>query len=126
MKAEIEKLVNKYFPQLDLHIILVNKFNIASLFKFKERLPTQLLSSVVYKFSCAHCASGTYVGSTIRATHMRVAEHRGRSYRTGEQLENPPKSAIRDHALKCGKTVSVGEFSILAQEKNEMHLRILE
>ena len=74
----------------------------------------------------AHCASGTYVGSTIRATHMRVAEHRGRSYRTGEQLENPPKSAIRDHALKCGKTVSIGEFSILAQEKNDLHLRILE
>ena len=126
MKAEIDILVKKYFPQFDMHIILVNKFNIASLFKFKERLPTQLLSSVVYKFSCAHCASGTYVGSTIRATHMRVAEHRGRSYRTGEQLENPPKSAIRDHALKCGKTVSIGEFSILAQEKNELHLRILE
>ena len=86
----------------------------------------KLLSSVVYKYNCAQCVSGTYVGSTTRATHMRIAEHRGRSYRTGKPLQHPPKSAIREHALKCCKTISASDFSIIAQEKNEMHLRILE
>ena len=126
MKEEIEKLINVCFPQIDLHIVLTNSFTLGSLFKFKERLPTNLLSSVVYKYSCAQCAFGTYVGSTTRATHMRIAEHRGRSYRTGEPLKHPPKSAIREHARKCCKTVAASDFSILAQEKNEMHLRILE
>ena len=126
MKVELEKLINKYFPHVEIHLILTNNFTLGSLFRFKERLPTELLSSVVYKYSCARCASGTYVGSTIRATHMRIAEHRGRSYRTGELLQNPHKSSIRDHVLKCCKTVSTSDFSILAQEKNEVHLRIVE
>ena len=39
----------------------------------------QTYSSLVYKFSCACCAS-EYVGSTIRTLHTRVAEHAGRSF----------------------------------------------
>ena len=104
----------------------MNKFTIANFFPFKERLPMGLKSSVVYKFSCAQCASGTYIGSTTRATHMRIAEHRGRSFRTGKLLANPGHSAIREHALKCRQTISEDDFTILGQEGAQTHLRILE
>ena len=126
LKNDILILVGRFFPYINLEISLTNKFTIGSLFKYKDRLPFDLQSSVVYLYSCARCASGTYVGSTIRAIHMRIAEHRGRSFRTGKLMANPPKSSIRDHAFHCSKTISPSEFKIIGQEKNENYLRILE
>ena len=126
LKKELTSFLQETFPQVDVNLIFVNKFTIANFFPFKERLPMGLKSSVVYKFSCAQCASGTYVGSTTRATHMRIAEHRGRSFRTGKLLANPGHSAIREHALKCRQTISEDDFTILGQEGAQTHLRILE
>ena len=126
LKSEILSIIGNLFPQLDLKIVLSNKYTISSLFKFKEPLPKMMLSSVVYKYSCAHCASGTYVGSTTRAVHMRIAEHRGRSFRTGKLSSQPGHSAIRQHSLCCSKQISNSEFVLLGQEKCETSLRILE
>ena len=126
MKKDILVLVGKFFPYINLEISLSNKFTIGSLFKYKDRLPFDLRPSIVYLYSCARCASGTYVGSTIRAIHMRIAEHRGRSYRTGKLVANPQKSAIRDYALRFSKTISPSKFKIISLEKNESYLRILE
>ena len=56
----------------------------------------RLKSSLVYKFSCAQCAS-EYVGMTARTLGTRDDKHVGVSYRTGALLTEPPHSAIRDH-----------------------------
>ena len=45
----------------------------------------RLKSSLVYKFSCAQCAS-EYVGMTARTLGTRVDEHVWVSYRTGQSL----------------------------------------
>ena len=125
LKDEIVLLIEKFYPQIDLKVVMPNKNSIGSLFRFKDRLPLNMLSSVVYKYSCARCASGTYVGSTTRALHMRIAEHRGRSFRTGKLIQSP-KSSIREHSLKCSKFISENDFVVLGQEKQEVYLRMLE
>ena len=84
-----------------------------------------LQSSVIYQFSCAQCASGSYVGSTTRALHMRIAEHMGRSFRTGKVVQSS-KSSIRDHAIKCSNVIDKKAFKIIGRENNETHLRMLE
>ena len=114
------------YPQLDLKIILSNTYTIGSLFNYKDKLPMTLQSSIIYKYSCALCASGTYVGLTTRALHMRIAEHRGRSFRSGNVSQNPVSSAIRDHSLKCSKQISNSEFSIIGHEKPGFSLEMLE
>ena len=126
MKDEILELIEKIFPQIDFYLAFSNRSTIGSLFHYKERLPLMLRSSLIYKFCCARCASGTYVGSTVRNLYMRVSEHRGRHFRTGNIDRNPKVSAIRDHVLKCGGGISEDNFSILGYEKSEIHLRILE
>ena len=125
LKSEIIEIVGKIYPQIDFQVALVNGSSIGSLFPYKDRQPQALQSSIIYKFCCAHCASGTYIGSTIRASYMRIAEHRGRSFRTGKLLENPKKSSIREHALVCG-SFSENDFTVLGHEKGETNLRILE
>ena len=126
LKTEVLDIIGKCYPQLDLKVILSNKFTIGSLFTFKDRLPITLRSSVIYKYSCAHCASGTYIGLTTRALHMRIAEHRGRSFRTGKVPRNPIPSAIRDHSLRCSKQISDSEFRIIGQAEAGSSLEILE
>ena len=104
---------------------MINKFTIGSLFNYKDKLPTCLRSSLVYKFSCAHCAS-VYIGSTCRALFVRVAEHADRSFRTGHKLNNPNSSSIRDHTLNCNSPIKLDQFSILNSAKNFTDVRILE
>ena len=126
LKLEVTNALGNYYPQLEINIVLSNPFTLGSLFRFKDQLPMALRSSIVYKYSCARCASGTYVGLTTRAVHMRIAEHRGRSFRTGKVLSQPVPSAIRDHSLKCSKQISSSDFTILGQEQPGSSLEILE
>ena len=125
LREEVIQLIGKIYPQIDFQMILVNSFSLGSMFSYKEKLPMVLKSSVIYKYSCARCASGTYVGSTTRAAYMRISEHRGRSFRTKKLLSVPSKSAIREHAFKCGP-IRDENFSIIGQEKSDVHLRMLE
>ena len=62
----------------------------------------RLKSSLVYKFSCAQCAS-EYVGMTARTLGTRVDEHVRVSYRTRARLTQKPHSAIHDHRDNYGK-----------------------
>ena len=89
-KIKLIELIEKYFPHLDFHIILVNPYTTGSFFKFKDSLPKFLCSSLVYKFSCVknNCTS-EYYGFTTRRLSTRVAEHRGTSARTSHLLVHP-------------------------------------
>ena len=66
-------------------------------------------SSLVYKFSCAQCAS-EYVGMTAHTLGIRVDEHVGVSYRTGACVTQPPHSAKRDHRGNCGTPFDNSNF----------------
>jgi len=125
LRTELSSLLEKYFCAINFRILLVNKFKIGSLFNYKDRLPTPLRSSVVYEFCCARCAS-TYVGSTSRTLGTRIAEHAGRSYRTGSLLGSPPHSNVRLHAESCDVNISDTCFKILGSASDVISLRILE
>ena len=65
---EANTIVNKAFPQLNLRIVLSNKFTKELFFfLFKDKIPNVIRHSVIYIyiFRCAQCAS-EYVGRTIR------------------------------------------------------------
>ena len=85
----------------------------------------RLKSSLVYKFSCARCAS-EYVGTTARTLGTTVVEHVGVSYRTGARFTQPPHSALRDHRDSCGTNFDSSNFKILANAACTPDLRILE
>ena len=61
------------FGNVNFNIVLVNSFKVGSFFSYKDRLPKAICASLVYKFSCA----------------TRVAEHAGKSFRTGSILSVP-------------------------------------
>ena len=82
-------------------------------------------SSLVYQFSCVNCTSG-YVGCSRRTLATRVAEHAGKSSRTGRALTTTPHSSVREHTETCGSPVTMNQFKILDFCNSNNDLCILE
>ena len=125
LKKELLMMLAKFYPFLDLKILLTSKNTLGSLFRFKDQVPFACRSSVVYLFSCASC-DASYVGSTKRSLHCRVEQHMGRSYRTGAWLSRPDPSAIRSHVEACNSTFSIKNFKIIDSAGTVNDLRLLE
>ena len=124
IQSSLSKNLCKFYPQVDFKFIPTNDFRIASLFRFKDQLPTDLRSSIVYIFKCPSCQA-RYIGSTNRTFKVRVDEHIGQSSRTGLPCRTPSHSAVREHAEVCNSPVCKSSFEILAT-CNSLDIRILE
>jgi len=128
LKKELDTLLSKFIKcDFSVNLVFVNKLTIGSLFKYKDSLPKQVKSSVVYRYCCRQCRS-EYVGSSTRSLYIRAAEHAGRSFRTNKVLGSPSHSNVREHAFNCKVDISLDDFDILGMcnDKNSTNLRILE
>ena len=125
LKQELTSMLTKFYPHLDVNVILINRFKIGSFFRFKDRIPVGCQSSVVYLFSCASCGA-SYIGSTKRTLYNRVSQHQGRSFRTGFPLTRPDPSAIRSYSESCNTEFTLENFKVIGKVNNILDLRILE
>ena len=136
LKLELNKFVEKNFPQLTLSPIFCNSFKIRNFFPFKDRLDRRLCSKVCYEYLCPNCNVG-YIGSTKRHLIKRTREHMGCSARTGKPLVTPSFSAIRNHVKTMNSNraninpnneckIRFEDFKILNTAKNGSDLHILE
>ena len=126
MSKELKDIISKHCLEKNVQIILSNKFTIGSFFRYKDLLPRCLCSSIVYEFSCLQCRS-VYVGMTARNLYIRVAEHLGKSFRTGNRIASPSHSKVREHIVNsCPQSVSLDNFKILTSSSNFSDLKILE
>ena len=123
-KKQLVDIVNRYFPQVDLRCIFVNRNTVGSFFPFKDQIPLMVSSNIIYKYSCSQCQS-TYIGETQRHFISRICEHKGISPRTKLPFLNPPFSNIRDHALSENHPIVKDNFSLLASCPS-YDLRVLE
>ena len=102
-----------------------SKTKLSTLFCFKDVIPKDICSHIVYKFVCS-CCNATYYGVSERHFHIRASEHLGITPLTGKRVVNPKKSAINDHMLYKNHDASYDDFSILTRENNKFKLRIKE
>ena len=94
-------------------------------FKFKDVLPASLSSSVIYKYTCREC-SASYIGMTSKQLKIRISQHMGRSFRTGNINSNEiNNSKIFEHFEQKDQPIRVEDFKILTSCPNE-DLFILE
>ena len=125
IKNEIQNLIEKFYPHIQLNIIFQNNFSIKSFFPYKDSVPTSLLSNIVYKYTCEQC-DATYYGETTRHLYTRIAEHKGLSPRTGNPVTYPAFSSIRDHCLLYDHDLKNSNFSVLQKCQNSANTKISE
>ena len=125
LRNTMSHLLSKHIPDVNFRFIFVNRNTIGSYFKYKDSIPTSLCSNIVYCFKCPDCTS-RYVGSTCRNLKIRIAEHRGVSYRTDTYITHPSFSKIREHALIHNHPIREQDFSIKYRALCNSDLRIAE
>ena len=108
-----------------LQILFKSQRKLANVFRFKDRLRFDLVSGVVYKYTCGRCNS-SYYGETDRHLKVRSGEHIGISPLTFRKVKPSKESAIRDHLLNCNNIPSFDKFTILAYGHHKYILEIKE
>ena len=124
LKRKLTQIIRKYYPQLELKFVFKNSNTIGNFFKFKDVLPASLSSSVIYK-TCREC-SASYIVMTSKQLKIRISQHMGRSFRTGNINSNEiNNSKIFEHFEQKDHPIRVEDFKILTSCPNE-DLFILE
>ena len=80
-----------------LQIAFKSQNKLAKAFRFKDRIPKELTSGVVYKFQCGFC-NESYYGECVRHLNLRNGENIGISPVTGEKVK-PKGCAASNHLL---------------------------
>ena len=115
------KDLSSIYPQVQFTPSLSNPFTVGSLFRFKDSIPSNLRSGLVYKYSCGGC-NATYIGCTRQRFGARVHQHLGRSDRTGNHLATPSHSEPRNHSYDCNNSpFNSSNFTILDYSQDNLY-----
>ena len=125
LKSKLYNCFNKMLPQCNIKVIFQSKNRLSNLFRFKDSIPKELHSHIVWKFLCSNC-NITYYGKTERHLNVRSGEHLSLLTLTGKRVNNNKKSAVKDHLLFFNHAGSFEDFSILTYEPNSYKLLIKE
>ena len=74
-------------------------------FHFKDQIPKDLTSGVVYKYQCRLC-NESYYGECVRYLNVRIDEHIGISPLPKKQVK-PKNSSVADHLVFCNYPASM-------------------
>ena len=124
-RTKLQKVLKRTLSCSKIQIVFKNQINLSNVFRFKDRLPYDLMSCVVYKFQCGRC-NASYYGETDRHLKIRSGEDIGISPLTFKKVKPSAESSIRDHLLFCNHDPSFDDFTILAQGTNKFLLEIKE
>ena len=125
LKNRLSRLMTEFYPQINVRVIFKPARTIQSFFRYKDVIPKELQSSIIYKYNC-NCCNAMYIGRTKRHLSERIFQHLGKSLRTNRPLKNPCYSAIRQHSENLDHPITKDSFNILSSRKSEMELEIVE
>ena len=128
IRNRIKKYVQKHISNCKLMVIFRSQRRLKTLFRFKDSLPQQLQSYIVYRFSCSTCNS-TYIGKTDRHCHVRWCEHlKLQPFRGGASKNKQKPTAVNSHCTTTGHQATHDDFEVIGRERsrNGYHLKIKE
>ena len=108
-----------------MQIVFKNQINISNVFRFKVRLPYDLMSCVVDKFQFGRC-NAFYYGETDRHLKIRWRGPVDISQLTFKKIKLSAECSIRDDLLLCVHDPSFNGFTTLTQGTNNFLLEIKE
>ena len=126
IRTKLFKIISKNLPCCKLNIVFKTSCRLSNYFSYKDRPCKDLISGIVYKFSCG-CCNASYIGQTKRHFKVRMSEHMGVSPLTNKISSSSGNlTAIREHVSNSGHVVSSENFSILAHADSSYLLELKE
>ena len=132
-KVSLEIRVRKYFNKhvQNKHvqnIIFCSQRQLKRLFSFKDKLPTDLQSYFIYRYTCRACNS-SYIGKTDRHQNVRWCEHLKITPITRQPSMSKTKpTAVHEHITSTNHQGSLEDFEVIGREntRNDFFLRVKE
>ena len=112
-------------PYCNARFVFQTKCKISNFFIFENKIPSFLHSGIVYKFQHGSC-NANYYGKTKRHFKVRMCQYLGISALTGKRIKGDADSAIKEHFLFCNHTPDFEDFSILAANKSDFKVTLME
>ena len=106
-----------------LQIVFKSRNKLAKAFRFKDPIPKELTSGVVYKFQCRLC-NQSYYGECVHL-NVRIGEHIRMSTLTKKKVELKA-SAVINHLLLYSHSPFLENFSVLTMENKKFLLELKE
>ena len=127
--ANLFKLAKTYFPCCKIQVVFKSDKRLGSFFSFKDRVPLNVRSLLIYKFTCSSCNSA-YVGKTKRHFLVRMFGHLGVSLSTGNKYTYNPKNnnntAVLNH-INCNNCkATLYNFRVIGGAQNDFLLCLKE
>ena len=116
-RTKLKKSMKNILNCCKLQIVLKNKTRLGNNFHFKDQIPKDLTSGVLYKFQCGLC-NESYSGECVRHLNIRIGENIGIPSLTEKQVR-PKNSSVADRLLFCNHSASYDDFRILTHESKK-------
>ena len=101
------------------------KCKINGFFNLKDRIPSFLRYSVVFKFQCGGCNPTCY-GKIKRHCKVKMREYLRMSVLTGKRVKVDDDPAIMEQLLCCSHSPDFEYFSILTTNSNIFQVTFIE
>ena len=128
LRHRLRKYVNKHISNCKLLVIFRSQRRLSTMFRYKDVMPSDLSSYILYRYTCGTCNS-SYIGKTDRHCHIRWCEH----LKITTMKRRPSKSkteatAVYEHISSTGHLGSIDDFEVIAREstRNDFFLRVKE
>ena len=118
IQKQIRNLFQQSIPWGKILLTFKTHSRLSHLFRFKDPIPKDLVSNIIYSYSCPSC-NARYIGETNRHSKVRWGEHLGISCFTGQSVSGL-NTAIKDQ-LKLNKCKSdFTNFAGIGCESNQL------
>ena len=121
----IKKIFRQYIPIGKINIIFKTQRRISHFLKFKDVVPSDYDSHIIYHFLCPCCNAG-YVGETRVYHKVRSSQHLGISEFTGLPTTAGIPTAVTKHIQDNNCKCSLSDFTIIGRETDYHRRHIKE
>ena len=127
VKKKLRQIFREVGQNIHPRIIFKSPNRLRNSFSFKDKLPQNLDSMLLYKFTCDTC-NCIYIGETKRHYQVRAYEHLGVSILTDNLYTYNEKTAtaVKQHCHNHNHVASMDNFQVVGHADNKFHLRLKE
>ena len=128
IRKKLRLIANSHLPHCKLRVVFKIRNRLRNNFRFKDIIPNELKSNVLYKYTCSSC-NARYEGETSRHSYVRFCEHLGITPYLGKpSTRKVINSPIYEHIMKSGHNGTLENFEITGGGSNftNFQLQVME
>ena len=125
IQRRLKKIFREFIPTGKINIIYKTQRKLSNVLKFKDAVPSDLDSHIIYQFKCPSCNAG-YIGETRVYHKVRNSQHLGISQYTGKPLSGNLPTSVTTHIREKKCVCSLNDFKIIGRESDYFKRKIKE